>query len=60
MGFLWVLFLLPETKGVRLEDMDILFGIPGGKAGNYGKRIQSEWDEAGAKGVVQMKENAPV
>jgi hypothetical protein len=25
-AFLWVYFLLPETKGIRLEEMDALFG----------------------------------
>jgi hypothetical protein len=25
-AFLWVCFLLPETRGIRLEEMDALFG----------------------------------
>jgi Sugar (and other) transporter len=28
-AFVWVWFLLPETKGLRLEEMDVIFGFPG-------------------------------
>lgn len=28
-SFAWVWFLLPETRGLHLEDMDVIFGFPG-------------------------------
>jgi Sugar (and other) transporter len=28
LSFVWVWFLVPETKGLRLEDMDVIFGLP--------------------------------
>ncbi|KAI7565440.1 hypothetical protein KC317_g6357, partial [Hortaea werneckii] len=27
-GIVWIYFFVPETKGLSLEDMDILFGSP--------------------------------
>lgn len=57
-AFVWVFFLLPETKGVRLEEMDALFGTPGEP--NFRNRegsLQGEIEEDGAKGMVVMREN---
>jgi len=40
-SFVWVYFLLPETKGLRLEDMDALFGAPG-----VPRDAEREWESA--------------
>lgn len=56
-GFLWVFFLVPETNGVRLEDMGILFGVPGAHARDLRKVQHSDWENENNKPVVQMQEN---
>ena len=41
-SFVWVWFLLPETKGLRLEDMDVIFGLP--ESTILTEESSGEWD----------------
>jgi Sugar (and other) transporter len=45
-AFVWVWFLLPETKGLRLEEMDVIFGLPGSDT------TSSKDDSAGQSGSI--------
>ncbi|ODV86768.1 hypothetical protein CANARDRAFT_6338 [[Candida] arabinofermentans NRRL YB-2248] len=43
MGFFMVLWLLPETKGLTLEELDDVFDIPAGKHAAYQTRHLMNW-----------------
>ena len=46
LSFAWVWFLLPETKGLRLEDMDAIFGLPGSHCAMPEKKSDEPWEGA--------------
>ncbi|OTB01160.1 hypothetical protein M426DRAFT_64584 [Hypoxylon sp. CI-4A] len=55
-GMLVVFFLMPETKGLSLEDMDILFSIEGSAVTQRRKADEIIATQRAAENVVTLKE----
>jgi MFS family permease len=55
-GYVWVLFTIPETAGRDLESMDRLFSMPWYKIGMYGNRAAEEADLAVAEKTMAMEQ----
>jgi len=61
-AFFWTYFILPETSGITLEEMDVLFGVPAAvrkehpvsESGNHESVSNSEKKEVEMK--MQEKE----
>ncbi|GAB7358038.1 hypothetical protein MBLNU230_g0202t1 [Neophaeotheca triangularis] len=58
-GVLWVIFLVPETKGRTLEEMDELFGASG-KAGFAQADLEAKDRIEHDVGLISLLENADV
>ena len=56
LGFVWVLFTIPETAGRDLESMDRLFSLPWYKIGLYGNKDAEEKDLCVAEKTVAIEQ----
>ncbi|KAF8513808.1 quinate permease [Gautieria morchelliformis] len=52
-SFVWVWFLLPETKGLRLEDMDVIFGLPESHNSTPEEKSQQQPEDSDEKDAVE-------